>query len=127
MPVFDWMDSARERANADPKYRALGSADATVYFQSGKHARRVSFEAFKIESIESVDLNELRDKDIVISMSSREWNSYLFNRRRRRAPALNALAINKPIIKTKSTGARLAFERISRSIQAFVDYGATKG
>ena len=127
MPAFDWMESAREQANADPAFRGLGSADATVYFQSGKHARKVAFEAFKIESVEQVEVTELAEQDIVISMSTRDWNSYLFNRRHRRAPSLLALGVDKAVVSTKNSMARLAYERISRSIQAFVDYGATKG
>lgn len=98
--------------------------DATVYFQSGKYARRVEFDAFRVESVDEVDVEMLAEQDIVISMSTREWNSYLYNRRMRRAPNLLALDLEKSVIKTKSLMARLTYDRISRSVQAFVDYGA---
>ena len=125
MAVFDWMVTARTKANEDPAFRALGSADATVSFQSGKHSRRVVFQAFKVDSVEVVDADVAKGDDILISMSTREWNSYLYRRRRGRAPSLIALdAESNDLIKTKDVMARLQFERISRSIQAFVDYGA---
>lgn len=118
------MQRAQERANNDPGFRALGSADATVYFQSGKHARRVTFEAFQIEAIESVQPEDLDLQDIVISMTSREWNSYLHQRRLKRAPSLLAMPTEKKVVVTKDTMTRLAYERISKSVQAFIDYGA---
>ena len=125
MAVFDWMWDARAKANADPAYRKLGSADAVVYFQSGKHCRRVSFEDFEVASLTEVKLEEIADQDILISMSTREWNSYLYRRNLGRAPSLIGLESDKlHVIKTKDPMARLHFERISKSIQAFVDYGA---
>ncbi|MYD43545.1 MAG: hypothetical protein F4W90_06595 [Gammaproteobacteria bacterium] len=125
MAVFDWMVTAREQANTDPAFRTLGSADASVCFQSGKHGRRVNFAAFEIASVEPIDVNELGDQEMVVTMSTREWNSYLYRRRLGRAPTLLALdAVKHNVIKTKDSMARLHFERISRSIQAFVDYGS---
>lgn len=125
MAVFDWMRDAKTKANSDPAFRALGSADATVCFQSGKHGRRVVFQAFQIESVIEADVDSIKDDDILIAMSTREWNSYLYRRRLGRAPSLLGLDAEKDdVIQTKDIGARLQFERISRSIQAFVDYGA---
>lgn len=125
MAVFDWMWDARSKANADPEYRKLGSADAVVYFQSGKHCRRISFEDFEIASPEEVSLEGIADQDILISMTTREWNSYLYQRKLGRAPSLIGLESERlHVIKTKNSMARLQFERISRSVQAFVDYGA---
>ena len=124
MAALDWIPAAQKNANDDVAFRNLGSADATVYFQSGKYARRVAFEAFKVKDVSTVDTETLVEQEIVISMTTREWNSYLYNRRMRRAPNLLALDADKHIIKTKNPMARLAYERISRSVQAFVDYGA---
>ncbi len=124
MAVFDWMWDARTQANDDPSFRALGSADATVCFQSGKHGRKVVFDAFQVESVTKVDVDTLQDEDIVIAMPTRTWNSYMHQRRLRRAPTLLALDVEKPgLVTTKHIMARLLFERISRTIQAFVDYG----
>ena len=125
MAVFDWMLDAKTEANSDPAFRALGSADATVCFQSGKHGRRVVFQAFQIESVTEADVDAIKDDDILITMSTREWNSYLYRRRLGRAPSLLGLDAEKDdVIQTKGISARLQYERISRSIQAFVDYGA---
>lgn len=125
MAVFDWMPNARTKANKDPAFRALGSVDATVCFQSGKHGRRVVFQSFEVESVSEADVDSIKDEDILISMSTREWNSYLYRRRLGRAPSLLGLDAEKhDVVQTKNTIARLQFERISRSIQAFVDYGA---
>ena len=125
MAVFDWMSSARTKANKDPAFRALGSADVTVCFQSGKHGRRVVFQSFEVESVTEADVDSMKNEDILISMSTREWNSYLYRRRLGRAPSLLGLDAEKhDVVQTKDTLSRLQFERISRSIQAFVDYGA---
>ena len=125
MPVFDWMPNAQKKANKDPAFRALGSADATVCFQSGKHGRRVVFQSFEVESVTEADVDLIQDEDIRICMSTRQWNSYLYRRRLGRAPSLLGLDAEKHnIVQTKNTLARLRYERISRSIQAFVDYGA---
>ena len=125
MAVFDWMARARTTANKDPAFRALGSADATVCFQSGKHGRRVVFQSFEVESVAEADVDSMKDEAILIAMTTREWNSYLYRRRLGRAPSLLALDAEKhAVIQTKDTLSRLQFERISRSIQAFVDYGA---
>ncbi len=126
MAVFDWMQGARRKANKDPAFRALGSADATVCFQSGKHGRRVVFQDFQVNSVSDADVDVIKDDGILISMSTREWNSYLYRRRLGRAPSLLGLDAEKQnVIQTKDTIARLQFERISRSVQAFVDYGAS--
>ena len=124
MPAFDWMADARVKANADPAFRALGSADATVYFQAGKHVRRVEFQAFEILGVTDVDVDSMIDREILISMSSRDWNSYLYRRRLGRAPSLLALDAEKRVVMTRDSFARLHYERVSRTIQAFVDYGA---
>ena len=125
MAVFDWMANARTKANKDPAFRSLGSADATVYFQSGKHGRRVEFQSFEVASVSEADVDSIKNEDILITMSTREWNSYLYRRRLGRAPSLLGLDAEKhDVVQTKNTIARLQFERISRSIQAFVDYGA---
>lgn len=126
MAVFDWMLDARKKANKDPTFRALGSADATVCFQSGKHGRRVVFQDFQVDSVAEADIDDIKNDDILISMSTREWNSYLYRRRLGRAPSLLGLdAEQHDVIHTKDSIARLQFERISRSIQAFVDFGAS--
>ena len=106
MAVFDWMRVAKTKANSDPAFRAL-------------------FQAFQIESVTEADVDSIKDDDILIAMSTREWNSYLYRRRLGRAPSLLGLDAEKDdVIQTKDIGARLQFERISRSIQTFVDYGA---
>lgn len=126
MAVFDWMQGARRKANKDPAFRALGSADATVCFQSGKHGRRVVFQDFQVNSVAEANVDDIKDGDILIAMSTREWNSYLYRRRLGRAPSLLGLdAEKRDVIQTKDSIARLQFERISRSVQAFVDYGAS--
>ena len=124
MPALDWLTLAKNRANKSPQFRALGSMNATICFQSGKHASNVTFKAFKVDSVTPIEGDAVGDQPIVISMSTREWNSYLYNRRMKRAPNLLSLDQERGVVKTKSTIARLDFERILKSIQEFIDLGA---
>ena len=124
MPALDWVEQAQKQANQSSEFRGLGSMDTSVCIQSGKHACSVRFNAFEVESIDTVDQDSIDDQEIVIAMSTREWNAYLYNRRMKRAPNLLHLDAERGIVKTKNAMAQLNFERILNSIQAFIDLGA---
>lgn len=125
MPALDWVNRAKRQANKSTDFRQLGSMNATVCFESGRYACKVIFSGFKVGTVSEISSDEVKDQEIVISMPTRQWNSYLYNRRMKRAPNLLHLDAEKKVIKTKNIAARLAFERILNSLQAFVDYGAT--
>lgn len=125
---LDWLEDARAALNADPGFRRLGSADMTLGLALGDDAVLVRFEAFEIAAVEHVAAGALRDADLVLEMSPREWNGYLQGRRSGRGDSLLSLALDRererPLLRAASPLRRLLFERYNRTLQAFIDKGA---
>lgn len=123
-PKFGWLEAAAERLAASPAYRRLGSVDMTVAFVAGDVARLVAFDAFGVGGVRDLTLADLRDADLVIRMSGREWDTYLRARRRGTGQSLLSLDLDRRIVTARNPLLRLKFERFSASLQAFVDEGA---
>jgi len=125
-PKLDWLPEAQASLNQDRAFRKLGSTDMKLALVIGETARLVRFEAFEIAAVEDLDLTNLRDADLVLTMSAREWNAYLRKRRNGSGPTLLSLDLQGPqrLISAQSPLQRLMFERYNLSIQAFIDKGA---
>ncbi len=133
-PNLDWLNAAGEQLNEDPGYRKLGSTDLTLGLAIGEECRLVVFEAFEISAVREIDDTDLRDADIVIRMSAKDWNAYLRNRKegnrkkgnrqKGRAATLLALDVDKAIVTGADPLKRNKLARYNLSIQAFLDAGA---
>lgn len=123
-PKLDWLNAAREQLNVDPGYRKLGSTDVTLGLAIGGECRLVVFEAFTISAVRVIDDTELRDADIVIRMTPKDWNAYLRNRQKGRAASLLSLDIDKAVVTGADPLKRNKLARYNLSIQAFLDAGA---
>ncbi len=123
-PQLDWLAEAREALNADPAFRRLGSADFRLGLALGDQVRIVSFEAFQIADIIEGDANDLRDADLVIRMTPRDWNAYLRKRARGKGPSLLAMDVSERLVQARNPLQRLMLERYNRTIQALLDKGA---
>lgn len=123
-PKLDWLNAAREQLNVDPGYRKLGSTDVTLGLAIGGECRLVVFEAFAISAVRVIDDTELRDADIVIRMTPKDWNAYLRNRQKGRAASLLSLDIDKAVVTGADPLKRNKLARYNLSIQAFLDAGA---
>ncbi len=121
---LDWLSAAREALNEDFSYRKLGSTDVKLGLSIGDQARLVTFEAFEIASIDEVSAIDLRDADIVLEMSARDWNAYLRKRAKGKGPSLLTLDLDSRVITGRSPLDRLKLERYNLSLQAFIDKGA---
>ena len=121
---LDWLSAAREALNGDSAYRKLGSTDVTLGLSIGDQARLVIFEAFEIASVDAVSAVDLRDADIVLEMSAKDWNAYLRQRAKGKGPSLLTLDLDKRAIAGRSPLDRLKLERYNLSLQAFIDKGA---
>ncbi|TDJ29838.1 MAG: hypothetical protein E2O59_03605 [Gammaproteobacteria bacterium] len=121
---LDWLSAAQEALNGDFAYRKLGSTDVTLGLSIGDQARLVTFEAFEIASIIEVSAMDLRDADIVLEMSAKDWNAYLRQRAKGKGPSLLTLDLDARVIKGRSPLDRLKLERYNLSLQAFIDKGA---
>jgi len=123
-PKLDWLNAAREQLNVDPGYRKLGATDVTLGLAIGGECRLVVFEAFTISAVRVIDDTELRDADIVIRMTPKDWNAYLRNRQKGRAASLLSLDIDKAVVTGADPLKRNKLARYNLSIQAFLDAGA---
>ena len=121
---LDWLSAAQEALNTDSAYRKLGSKDVKLGLSIGDQARLVTFEAFEIASIDEVSAIGLRDADIVLEMSARDWNAYLRKRAKGKGPSLLTLDLDTRVITGRSPLHRLKLERYNLSLQAFIDKGA---
>ncbi len=121
---LDWLSAAQEALHGDLAYRKLGSTDVTLGLSIGDQARLVTFEAFEIASIDEVSAIDLRDADIVLEMSARDWNAYLRKRAKGKGPSLLTLDLDSRVITGRSPLDRLKLERYNLSLQAFIDKGA---
>ena len=124
MAQLDWVAHARGVVNADPSYRRLGTTDLVLGLKSGKAVQIVTFEAFEVATAELSDEASLRDCEVVIEMTPRQWTNYLQRRARGTGPSLVSVDLNRGIVAAPDPVRRLKFERYHLSVQALVDAGA---
>ncbi|MCY4014414.1 MAG: hypothetical protein OXG82_17050 [Gammaproteobacteria bacterium] len=124
MAQLDWLPGAQAALNDDPAFRKLGSTDLVLGLKSGRAVRRVVFEAFEIASVDETDEAALRDCEIVIEMSPREWTNYLRRRAKGTGPTLMSLDLDRDIVRASNPLDQLKFDRYHLSLQALVDQGA---
>ena len=124
MAQLDWVQPAAAAVNQDPAFRRLGSTDLVVGLKSGRSVRIVAFEAFEVASVAAAAEAALRDCELVIEMTPRQWTDYLSRRARGVAPSLVSLDIDRGIVRAPDPLLRLKFERYHLSIQALCDAGA---
>ena len=124
MAQLDWLEAAAEALNAAPAFRQLGSTDLVLGLKAGRVVRVVTFEAFAIVGVADAGESNLRDCDIVIAMSPREWTNYLRRRAKGGGPSLVALDSERGIVAAADPLQRLKFERYHLTLQALIDQGA---
>ena len=124
MAQLDWLPTAQAALNEDPAFRKLGSTDLVLGLKSGRAVRRVVFEAFEIASVDETDEAALRDCELVIEMTPREWTNYLRRRAKGTGPSLVSLNLDRDIVRAANPMDGLKFDRYHLSLQALVDQGA---
>ena len=101
MAQLDWLDAAGTALNADPEFRRLGSTDLVLGLKSGKAVRVVTFEAFEVASVREADETALRDCELVIEMTPRQWTDYLKRRAVGRGQSLVGLDVDRNIVSAR--------------------------
>ena len=119
----EWLERARSRVNADPKFRKRGSIDTHMGLRVGDDVYLVSFAAFGCSEIRPIAPHELRDADFVIEMSADQWQRFVAGRRDGTGRTLAELDVTDGLIKAQSPRKKLDFLRYHTSIQAFFDAG----
>jgi len=123
-PNLDWLSAAQAALNTDPEFRKLGSADFKLGLVLGDDVRIVSFEAVEIADVAAARPADLRDADIVLEMTPKDWNAWLRNRGKGKAESLLSLDLDQHLVKSKSPLKRLMLERYNRTIQTLLNKGA---
>ena len=124
-PKLGWLEQAREQINDSSEYRKLGSTDIKLGLAIGDERRLVTFEAFEIANVESIDEDDVRDAELLLTMTAKDWNAYLRQRKAGKGPSLMSLDLDERVMSAKDPLAKLKFERYNRSLQAFIDVGAS--
>lgn len=119
-----WLEQARAAVNDSGAFRKLGSTDLVLGLAIDGEMRLVRFEAFEVTGVSTVGANELRDADVVVEMSAKDWNAYLRQRGRGRGPSLLSKDLDAAVIKAASPLLRLKLDRYNLSVQMFIDTGA---
>ena len=119
----DWLERARERVNADPKFRKRGTIDTQMGLHVGGDHFLVSFAAFGCAGVRAIGPNDLRDADFVVEMSPDQWQRFIDGRRDGTGRTLAELDTTDDVVKAQHPRKKLDFLRYHTSIQAFIDAG----
>lgn len=123
-PKLDWLDDVAQVLSEDREFRKLGSIDLTLGLSLGDEVRLVVFTAFEISDIREAAATDLRDADIVIEMSPKDWNVYLRQRQKGKGPSLLSLDLEGGVVSGADPLARVKLARYNLSVQKFLDTGA---
>jgi hypothetical protein len=118
---FDVLKKAQTRLNKNSDFRKLGSTDVKLAIAVGDEARLVTFEAFEVSSIETLSVKDMRDAELILTMSLRNWNAYLKKCKRGQGPSLLSLDVQDNVISAVTPLAKLKLARYNKSLQAFID------
>lgn len=124
---LDWVDRALKKSHSDPGVlRRLGTANIQVAFRSGQSVSVVKFEDFDVSASDRDKETELVDADVTVSMTPRQWNAYIQQRKRGAGLSLQALDLSRGALEFRSPLTRATFLRVHQSVQEFIDIGAVE-
>ena len=130
-PSLDWFEAAREFANGDRSFRALGSCDASVGVKAGERVFQISFEGFQCAAVAEVDDDALQDVDFYLEMPSPRWKALIENIRANGGAdadhTLNSLDLSEPepIVKSHDAFGLNRFAQYHLTIQKYFDAAAS--
>jgi hypothetical protein len=120
-----WLTRAQTRVNADPAFRKRGSIDIAMIVKAGNDAHLVRFAGFSCHTVQQVTAHEMRDADIVITMSPELWARFVEGRRDGTGRTLIEFDATDAVVTAANPRKKLDFQRYHTSLQAFFDAGAT--
>ena len=133
MPVFpsvEWFEALRQRVNADPRLRELGSCDVRVGIQIDETYYEVVFEAFECTQVRAISAAEAADCDFILAMPGKQWRDMLENIRTHhgadRQHTLNSLELPRilEVRETTDYSRRDKFYQYNHTLQFFFDSAA---
>jgi len=133
MPTFpsvDWFNEIRELVNNDPKFRQLGTVDATLGVKVGNKIYELKFEAFECTGVREASETDLRDMDFWLEQSYDAWKDMVANIQKNGAAdlthTLNTIDLSMPegFARSHDGYRRDAFYRFNQSLQDFFNASA---
>lgn len=125
MTTLAFFERVRDAVNADTSFRRFGTADFSMIFAIGAERVKVVFEAFEIGEVSDASGLGDRDVDFVMTLAPDLWRACLAERARGEGLSLLSLDLDHGLVRARDPLSRLTFERFNRSLQAFIDTGAT--
>jgi hypothetical protein len=120
-----WLKRAQAHVNADPSFRKRGSVDLAMIVKVGRDAYLVSFSGFSCQKVAKVTAHEMRDTDVVVTMSPELWTRFLEGRRDGTGRTLIELDATDAVVSATNPRKKLDFQRYHTSVQAFFDAGVS--
>lgn len=126
-PSLAWLETARERANADAAFRALGTADVRFGVRAGTDTFVVTLEAFEVARVATATEEEAADVDFCLDMPADAWRTYLdgFSNNARRYLNDIDLDTDGGILRGSARN-RLLFPRYNATVERFFELGAAR-
>ena len=126
-PSLAWFEAAKARTNADAAFKKLGTADTRFAIKHDDAVVEVQFDAFAIGTVAERSVEELREFDFYLEMSSVQWHDYLDGLRRpgaKRSISDVDLQTDGGVVKGESAlGKNNAFRYLC-SVDRFFELGA---
>lgn len=126
-PTLAWFEQARERTNADPGFRKLGTADTRFAVRQGDAIIEVQLDAFEIGRVADCREDELPELDFCLEMNADGWRSYFDGLRgvgpKRSISDLDLLTTGG-VVKASHARGKINFSRYLLSIDRFFANGA---
>ena len=126
-PALEWFQQARERTNADPRFRKLGTADARFGLRQGDTIVEVQLDAFEIGTIAERNEDEVRELDFCLEMSPEQWRGYLDGLRGAGAKrSISDIDLTTPggVVRAVNARGAIVMPRYLLSIDRFFENGA---
>lgn len=120
-----WLKRAQAHVNADPRFRKRGSVDLAMIIKVGSDAYLVAFSGFSCHKVAKITAHEMRDADIVVTMSPELWTRFIDGRRDGTGRTLIELDATDGVVSAANPRKKLDFQRYHTSLQAFFDAGAS--
>ena len=131
-PSVEWFRELQALANADPRFRELGSIDAVMGVKAGAKVFVITFEAFECADVREGTEYDLIDADFFLEMTPEQWRELITNTKENNGAdlshTLNTLDLMiEGGISDNATGDQLRadlFFRVNESLQRFFDNSA---
>ena len=131
-PSLDWFQQIQKLVNEDPKFRKLGTADATVGIKFSDRSERylLTFEAFEVTNVADASDADLEGADFYLELPYDTWKEMISNIKENGHAdlhhTLNTIDLELPegFARSKDEYRRDLFYRFNQTFQDFFNKSA---